>query len=361
MTDLIYTVALSKSFVQSAFRVRKIIDYYGNAEAAYNAGFKELNSFCNGHGKEISRFLSKESLLDAEKEIDWAGKFNLRICTLQDSDYPAKMKECPDAPILFFMMGQPVHNRPRSVAVVGTRRSTPYGKKYCEELIERLSLCRPKPVIISGLAEGIDSYAHNAALKYDMETIAVMGTGFDTIFPSCNRKLADKIVEKGAIITEYFPATAYYPTNFVRRNRIIAAMSDCILVAESRIKGGGLITARLGFDYNRDVFAVPGKMDDITFQGCNRLIEEQIAKIVTSGETISRIMGWDTAQEQLKINFTEEPVKQSIIEYLRYNGAADASTIAIECSFSIDDVTIPLLELEMAGNIIHLPNNKYII
>lgn len=369
---LIYTAAAANSFNGRPSTLREIIDVFGDAEKLFSLPPEEAMGICPAIRTFADRLYSPEALNTAEREIMWAESHGLEILCHTDRKYPMRLKECPDAPLLLYKKGSAPLSGKRMLAVVGTRGATQQGKRYCDSIIERLAELKIKPVVVSGLALGIDTYAHSFALRYGLRTIAVMGTGFNTIYPPSNSNLADRILENGALVSEFSPLMPALPYNFVRRNRIIAGLSDCILLVESRIKGGGLITADFGLHYNRSVFAVPGRIDDSSFKGCNALIENNIASIATGGESIIKGMSWDMVPKQLSLDFsseeeedTETPpsdkcnIKQLIIKYIENHPECDISQIAEWMGTHTQNLAMPLLELEMAGRLKVVGGNRY--
>lgn len=311
----------------------------------------------------FDRLFSSKAEAAAARDIDWASDRGLEILSIEDDNYPHRLRECPDAPIVLYTSGGFNLNRERLIAIVGTRSATENGRRYCNLIVEGLSKCSPAPVVVSGLALGIDTFAHTAALKYGLDTVAVMGTGFETIYPPSNYNLAQRILPQGALVTEFTPFTPSYPVNFVRRNRIIAGLCDCVLVVESKKKGGGLITAQLGMDYDRSVFAVPGRIDDNTFRGCNDLIERNIAGIATSPDSIIKAMGWESGTLPLGFDRprarTASGIAGEILRHLQSGGASDADTIAAALSRPVREIALPLLELEMEGKIYRLSGDRF--
>jgi len=227
---------------------------------------------------------------------------------------------------------------------------------------EYMSSLKVKPVIVSGMAYGIDTLAHQSALRYGLDTIAVTATGLDTVYPASNRSLVPKIEERGATVTEFWQQTPPYPCNFVSRNRIVAGLSDATLVVESRLRGGSLITARAAFNYNREVFAFPGRIDDECFAGCNELIASDTAHLARGAEDICRELEWASEGRGSSRNLWQSlpPEKKAVLQVLRRGGEMDAAQIAACCSRSTAQVSYLLLEMEIEGLVKHLSANKYV-
>jgi len=363
---LIDTARLAGCFEGNSTPAKEILEAFGDASAIFEVGQKEALRIYPPLAGIAHKLFNRERADAAARDIDWALDHAVEMIAVTDSDYPERLRQCPDAPLLLYKKGRIDFSRPRFVAVVGTRASTQYGRRYCEQIIEGLAALAIKPVIVSGLALGIDTHAHTFALKYGLDTVAVMGTGFHEIYPPANEQLAELILEgHGALVTEFSPFVPSYPINFVRRNRIIAGLSDCTLVVESKAKGGGLITAGLALDYNRSVFALPGRIDDTTFKGCNDLIENNVAAIVTGAESIIKAMDWDTADARLPLDFgslaagESDPRKREILHFLHKNPESDIQDIAAGLSSTPRELALAILELELSGRLAIVSGNKY--
>ncbi len=363
---LIRAAALAGCFTHRISEARQLIETAGGIDAIFSRPPEQLQQMMRErHGQTCvisEKLFSQKTAADAARDIDWASEHGLEIMTIEDSSYPRRLRECPDAPIVLYTSGGFDLNRERLIAIVGTRAASENGRRYCNSIVEGLSRCSPAPVVVSGLALGIDTFAHTAALKYGLDTVAVMGTGFETIYPPSNHNLSQRILQQGALVTEFTPFTPSYPVNFVRRNRIIAGLCDCTLVVESKKKGGGLTTAQLGMDYNRSVFAVPGRIDDNTFRGCNDLIERNIAGIATGPDSIIKAMGWESGT--LPLSFAsprgrrEGGIAGDILRFLQ-SGTADADTIAAALKRPVSEIALPLLELEMDGRIYRISGERF--
>ena len=362
---LIDTARLAGCFEGNNTPAKEILETFGDASAIFEMGQQEALRMYPPLGCIARKLFSRERADAAARDIDWALDHAVEMIAFTDSDYPERLRQCPDAPLLLYKKGLIDFSRPRFCAIVGTRASTQYGRRYCEQIIEGLAALAVKPVIVSGLALGIDTHAHTFALKYGLDTVAVMGTGFHEIYPPANDHLAAEILEHGALVTEFSPFVPSYPYNFVRRNRIIAGLSDCTLVVESKAKGGGLITAGLALDYNRSVFALPGRIDDTTFKGCNDLIENNVAAIVTGAESIIKAMDWDTADARLPLDFGDlvagesDPRKREILHFLNANPESDIQDIAAGLSATAQELALAILELELSGRLAIVSGNKY--
>lgn len=291
--ETVYACAINRIFNYNCRDARKLTDRFPSPGEIFAMSAAELRDTLQDKGYYSSAILSPGILRTAEEEVRWARNKGVRIIYIRDKEYPRRLKECPDAPTVLFYMGCCGLNPSRSVAIVGTRKATSYGKIQCRRIIEHLASLADRPTVISGLAYGIDITAHLAAMEYGLPTIAVLPTGMDSIYPTPHRKYAIQIAGKGALVTDFPKGSTPMAITFLRRNRIIAGMADAVVLAESGIKGGGLITARTAMSYSRDVFAIPGRIGDSCSEGCNRLIEANGAAIISSPESISAAMGWN--------------------------------------------------------------------
>ena len=306
-----------------------------------------------------------EALHIMENEIKQLEKYHIGYLTILDEDYPYRLKNCEDAPIFFFYQGNlEALKIAYQLAVVGTRKISTYGKKATEELISSLSLL---PVcIISGLATGVDTVAHEEALKNSLKTIAVLGHGFAYTYPSTNKLLAERIVENGLLITEYLFHEAPDKGNFPQRNRIIAGLADAVVVVESGRKGGALITAELAFNYDRDVFAFPGRVFDEKSQGCNWLIKTQRAQLIESAEDLVEAMQWNGKAKlpprQTPLPITQlSPEAQQVLDFIIHHQPCMLDDLYKNIPLPPPELAAILLDLEFEGCIKSLPGKQYVI
>lgn len=338
--------------------VKKLLCHYGSAAAIF--ADKSKNSLLLRRG--VPLVLSEEILQQVKEEYQWMQSQNIKICFYTDSDYPRRLKNCYDAPYLFYYQGENIFNERRMVAVVGTRAVTPYGKEVTRRLIEELQPYRV--CIVSGLAYGVDTVAHEQALNSGMKTIAVMGSGFRMIYPAENKKLAMRILEDGgALVTEFPYHTKPDRQNFPQRNRIIAGLCEATVVMETAAKGGSIITAQIANSYNRDVFAVPGSIFAPASEGCNQLIRKNIAAVVTSGTEIAEMMGWDIPQQtsiqrSLFVELNEEERKVFEMIEQTSNMSIDDILVALP-QYSPSKIAALLLQLELKGIIQCTPGKCY--
>ena len=281
-----------------------------------------------------------------------------------DDDYPFRLKQCVDSPIMLYAKGNAVNlNAKRIISVVGTRKATDYGKRITETIIEGLS-CLDDLLVVSGLAYEIDVVAHKASLKYNVPTIGVLAHGLDRIYPTMHYQISREMQEKGALLSDFTSGTNPDRDNFPKRNRIIAGLSDATLVVEARKKGGALITADIANSYSRDVFAVPSRLGDQNSEGCNNLIRRNQAALVQSAEDICYLMGWDadsqkndTKQVELFVDLSKD--EEELIGILSSKEKVSIDLIAMQAKLSIPKIMQLLLQLELKGLVRALPGNQY--
>lgn len=363
-SELIALLRLTRVPGVGPVTARKLVAHFGGAQAI----FDEAGSGTPKPGsmrKEALKNLSNPQILrEALEQWGHIQKQGIRCLAYWDGDYPEALRHCEDAPVLLFFQGSVRLAGRRLVSIVGTRNMTPYGREFCEHFLEGIAHYRP--VIVSGLAYGIDLCAQLAALNLGLETIACLGHGLDRIYPEPHAKYASRIRGQGGLLSEFWLGTKPEPMNFVRRNRIIAGLSEATVVVESADRGGSLVTADLAFGYNREVFAVPGRVGDYFSRGCNELIRQQKAQVLHGPEDFAVAMNWSAPRGGLKPNrereipmekFTEE--QQRIITLLTREGEQFLDTIAQECRLAVGEVAALLLHLELEGIVEPLPAKKF--
>jgi DNA processing protein len=303
-----------------------------------------------------------------EEEIQFIGRNNIQTLFITDADYPRRLLTCTDAPVLLYYKGQAALNAQRMVAVVGTRGCTRQGVRFTEEIVAQLAAY--SVTIISGLAIGIDTVAHQSALQSGLPTLAVLPLGLDAIYPAINRPLAREILRsQGGLLTESMTKNKGDTYLFPRRNRIVAGCCDTALIIESGIKGGSLITAGLASDYGREVFALPGRPSDPKSQGCHRLIKQQRAILFETGDEVAAWMGWEksnelTQQKNAKRKNTEAPTALNTAEARLLHYISNATILTIDqlkdwSQYEPQELAAALINLELAGLIVSLPGNRY--
>ena len=289
--------ALNRIFGFEPKIAHALITHIGSASEIFRSGVSEIDRILGPFSK-FKGMVCPKALDEAFAELDSLSGRGISFLGYTETGYPELLNECNDFPIGLYIRSSTapdnLFNRHRNIAIIGTRDISPYGKEWCRKTVFGLASAEDKPAIISGLALGTDICAHNAALDAGLPTIAVMATGPETIYPSRHRHAAQRIAETPgcALVTDYPPGTAPMAIHFLRRNRIIAGLSEATLLIESKIKGGGMTTSRLAFSYNRGVYALPGRIDDIRSQGCNLLIQKKIAEPITDTSTLMDCLGF---------------------------------------------------------------------
>lgn len=345
---------------------KNLIAYVGSVEGVFKEKQQNLAKI-PGIGEVLSVEIASQNVLArAEQEIEFIEKNKIQTSYFTDREYPFRLKECADSPILIYSRGNCDFNNGKFVGIVGTRNATETGKENCKKLIAELATAQPNIIVVSGLAYGIDICAHKAALDAGLPTIGVVGHGLDRIYPAAHRPTAVKMLQDGALLTEYISLTNPDRQNFVQRNRIIAGLCDAIVVVESASKGGALITAEVANDYNRDVFAFPGRVNDEWSAGCNALIKNNKASLIESADDILRFMNWEkqnststpVVQTALFLDLTDE--EQEIVTKLRQNSEGiQLNELAIQLIKPISKISALLLEMEFKGLVKCLPGNLY--
>lgn len=365
-SSLQYNIALTQLRGIGPILAKNLLAHFGSVKAIFSENAIALSKTM-GIGTVLAKEIvdSRQQALDiAQKELDFIQKHNITPLFFTDKQYPFRLKECIDAPMVLFSKGNVDLNSGKFVAVVGTRKITHYGQKLCEEFVEQLAANHPDITFVSGLAYGVDICAHKKSVEMNVPNVGVVAHSLDRIYPSAHCNVAKKIVENGAIVSEYLSGTKPDATNFVQRNRIIAGMCDAVLIVESPQKGGALITAEFANNYNRDVFAFPGRVGDVYSEGCNQLIIKNKAVLIQSATDVENFMGWEKDCEktaiQPKICFNELSIdEQKVVTLLTKEKELHINTIAIRTSMPISSLSSLLIEMEFRGLIRCFPGNKY--
>jgi DNA processing protein len=349
---LFFTLALSNVPHLGPIRFRKLIEKFGSAEAAFHTPISkwELPIRFKFDSERKTEFLKK-----AEREMNDALQHEIELVSFECERYPNRLKYFDDAPIFLFKRGRADVNPARTIGVVGTRNATAYGRSFCNELIA--SLREMDVVVISGLALGIDAQAHSSALENHMVTWACMANGHENIYPKENRKLVQRIEETGLVFSELAPTVKAEREYFQTRNRCIAALSDALLVVESAAKGGALVTANFANDFNKEVFALPGRANDAYSKGCNNLIRQQKAHLITSAEELCVLMDWQIDGKITQLVIPELSAEETkIFNLLRREHVLDLDVL--KWKFEGENLALHLLKLELKGVVRCLPGNK---
>jgi DNA processing protein len=318
--EIVYQIGLTRIEGVGDVLARYLLATFGSAEAVFTQTEQSLKRLPR-MGKLASAILRPEVLQKAEREAEFIAKNGIRTCFFSDTDYPQRLKKCPDAPILLYFQGNANLNAPRIVSIVGTRSLTAYGKEATAALVQGIAERFPDTVIVSGLAYGIDVQAHRAAMKNNLPTIAVLAHGLDRIYPTEHRQIALDMMHNGGLLTDFPSRTNPDRPNFICRNRIVAGLSDATIIVESAQKGGALITADIAFSYDRDVFAFPGRITDEHSAGCHTLIRQQKAALITSAADFMYDMGWD-APRPIKPADPQLPFQGTTASPSPFSGAA---------------------------------------
>ena len=359
ISEQVALLALSKVQATQLAVIHSLIEEVGSAkELIENAG--NIKDIVPEAGPRLCELLNDESLIvNAEKEIEFIEKNNIRLICKGDKDYPYRLTECNDAPLVLHGMGNADLNAKHIVSIVGTRHASEYGKSVCENFVADLAKFVPGTLIVSGLAYGIDVCAHRAALKAGLPTVGVLAHGLDRIYPTAHRSTAKSMIENGGLLTEFMSGTNPFPQNFVQRNRIVAGMSDATVVIESASKGGSLITASLATGYDRDCFAFPGRINDQYSQGCNELVSRNRAALITSAYDFVEAMNWEVATKkksaedlQTELFPDMSPEETAVMTALRENSdGLQVNQMVVQLNTPINKLLPLLFEMEMKGYI----------
>ena len=357
MNEQLYTLALSHLRGCSQAQALEAYTTYGSASAVFKTGTDAPPKL------QAALKNAPEALRWAEQEIDYCQSKAIRILSYSDPDYPERLRNCGDAPLILFYRGKADLNALHILSIVGTRHITEYGKDLCRHLLQDFATLVPDVLIISGLAYGVDIHAHRNALDNHLPTVGVLAHGLDRIYPAAHRDTAISMLNTGGLLTEYPSNTKPDKGNFVRRNRIVAGISDATIVVESAAKGGALITAQLAQNYNRDVFAFPGRIGDTYSEGCNRIIAQQEAQLVTSAEDITLALQWThekTIQPiQRELFPALSPEEEMICRNLADGKPQTISNIVNATALPFNRVNALLLAMDLRGILKALPGGLY--
>lgn len=366
--DLFHLLALQQVEGVGDIMAKKLINHCGNVSAIFETKSSQLAAI-DGVGSVLIKNLKNKSIFEkAEQELEFIKANEIKVDCFLDENYPERLKHCIDGPLLLFSSGNIDLQNKKIISIVGTRQITSYGMEFCRKLIEDLAPL--EPVIVSGFAYGVDIFAHQLAIEHNLQTIGVVAHGLNQIYPKTHKKYVAKVEQNGGFMTEFWSSSNPEKENFVRRNRIVAGISEATIVIESADRGGSLITANLANDYNRDVFAVPGRTTDKLSQGCNNLIKTQKANLLTSAADLIYILNWDietiasksrndkkSVQKQLFV--TLEPDEQKVYDFLLKTGKELMDIIALRCDFPIYKISGMLLNMELKGVIRPLPGKLF--
>ncbi len=361
--DFLYRIGITLIPGVGSVSAKSLIAHCGSAEAV----FKEKKSALQkvpGIGIKSAKSIAEQSVLTrAENELEFIVREKVTPLYYLNKDYPKRLKLCEDGPVVLYQKGVTQLNDQRALAMVGSRNATEYGKSFCRDFVK--SLQPFKPLIVSGLAYGIDINSHKAALQNGLPTVAALGHGLDMVYPALHKKTAEKILEKGgSLLSEFISGTAPDRENFPKRNRIIAGMSDATIIVEAARKGGALITAEIANTYNRDVFAVPGRLGDTFSEGCNYLIKINKAALISGVKDLQYILGWEEAtvkippQNQLFVEL-DEPEKELQRILMEAQGKMELDHIGYQAKWPIGKVLTVLMSMELKGAVQSHPGKIY--
>ncbi len=342
---------------------RKLVSYFGSVESIFQEPYRNLIKI-PGIGSGIAKYISDRSYLNkASQEAEYVTKNNIRTYFYLDNDYPFRLRQCDDSPVVFFFMGNCDLNAAKILSVVGTRNATIRGREICDKIIGDLAAGHPDLIIVSGLAYGIDIASHKAALANNLLTIGVLGHGFKTTYPAVHTSTAKTMVNKGGLLTDFISDALPERNNFLKRNRIIAGLSDATLIVESGIKGGALITADIANSYNRDVFAVPGRPDDQWSAGCNSLIKNNKAALTECSDDIEYFLNWKPEESKAPVQRTLfsdlNETEKLIFELLLKHEELSIDNICRLLDIPVYKLSSLLLQMEFKGILKCSPGNMY--
>lgn len=364
MTDIELLNALALLRVEGVGDIvaKRLINHLGSAEAVFKAKKSQITAI-EGIGDILYQNLRNSNVFTlAEAEIKFIKSSGIRPLFYLEPDYPERLRHCIDGPVILFSSGNINLQGRKTISIVGTRQMTSYGADFCRKLIEDLAPLNP--VIISGFAYGIDIHAHIVAMEQNVQTIGVVAHGLNQVYPKVHKKYVSKMEENGGFFTEFWSTSNPDKENFVKRNRIVAGLSEATIIIESAEKGGSLITANVANDYNRDVFAVPGRVTDKYSMGCNNLIKSQRANLLTDAADLIYMLNWQLedkeskpVQKQLFIMLEDD--EQKVYDFLQKNGKELMDVIALECDMPIFRLSSLLLTMELKGVIRPLPGKLF--
>mgnify|MGYP005849228885 CR=1 FL=1 len=359
--EKIYLLALHRLSHIGDATAKKLIEIIGSAEGVFKEKSQNLQKI-NGLGTKRIHSLKKEIDLDsAEKELKFIDDNNIKFLYFKDKDYPDKLKHCIDGPLILFQKGNIDLKQKKLISIVGTRKITTHGIDFTEKLIADLAVFNP--VIVSGFAYGTDITAQKTAIEHKLQTIGCMAHGLNQIYPKVHKKYEKEVLAHGGFFTDFCSDDKFDRNNFLKRNRIIAGLSEATIVIESAEKGGSLVTAEMANGYNREVFALPGRHSDKMSIGCNNLIKKQKAMMMTSAADVIYMLNWDVEQKpkvrqtQLFVELNEE--EKIVVEAMKTLQKTELDPLALNCNIPTSKLSTLLLNLELKGLVRPLPGKQF--
>lgn len=362
-TQLVHKLALGMIPGVGDITARRLVSYTGSPEAVFSESYRSLTKI-PGIGDALAAAVAGHGYLDdAAREAEFVERNGIRVFFYLDDNFPVRLRQCEDSPVVFYFRGNANLDAPMILSIVGTRHATQHGRELCQKIVAELAVRFPGLLIVSGLAYGIDITAHRAAIAAELPTVAVLGHGLKTIYPGVHAGTARTMLQNGGLLTDFSSSTLPERNNFIRRNRIIAGISDATLIVESGLKGGALITADIAASYNRDVMAVPGRPGDEWSAGCNSLIRCNKASLVESCGDIEYLLGWKPAalaapvQTVLFTALTDN--ERKIWEALTSEGDLTMDALARVLDIPVYKLSTVLLQMELAGIVTPCPGSVY--
>ncbi len=361
--QLLYHIAITSIPNIGDITAKKLIAYCGSSEQVFKEKKGVLEKIPGIGSVNAQKILSnkEEALSSAEAELAFIEKHKVEPLFYLDDNYPHRLRHCEDGPVLMYSKGNVDYNNQKVISIVGTRKATDYGKDFCNKIIN--DLVPHQPLIVSGLAYGVDICAHKAAVANNIPTVGVLAHGLDRLYPAQHKNTAKQMIENGALLSDFKSGTNPDRENFPKRNRIVAGISDITIVIESSKKGGSLITAHMANDYNRDVFALPGRLNDSQSEGCNNLIKTNKAALIESVKDIEYIMNWEIQKELKPVQhqlFVElNSTQKNLAEIISKHQKIGVDELSLQAKLPMSKVTTELLDMEFSGVVKTLPGKVY--
>jgi len=359
-TDTLYQIALTQLPNIGPVRARRLLGFCGSAQEIFRTKPERIAEI-SGISAEIFTKASVDAIKRAEAELEFIERNQIEVLFVGSSKYPTRLLTCEDSPTVLYFRGNSDLNSARIVSIVGTRSATSYGKEFCKDFIEGMK--GYQPLIVSGLAYGIDACSHRYAIQSGLATVGCVAHGLEKVYPSLHLSLAMEMIQHGGLITEHMSNTKMMPEYFPMRNRVIAGLSDCTVVVETDKIGGSMITAHIANSYSREVFALPGRRNEATSAGCNELIRKNQAVLITSPEELAEHMGWTkpNKSEQMKLDFPEfeATIAGDILRVLAGKDQLSSDELSRALRMPVSVISKELLQLELQGRVRSLPGNRF--